>query len=219
VSLPEGMANWTAPGFDAAKAGWKSGLPPFGQLDGKLAPLRTCTRDGGCGCGEKPNTLWEKEVLLMRGTFELPPLRDGCRYRLMVGGSNHVNSGEGFAIHINGKLLAESDSGVPNRAGGQPRGAHVYADCSTNSKVARQPSPPPAFCVTDQRRAATSPSGSKNRNSRRWIPELVKMLLLGRVIKSSVFCLEVFCLLSEAQPRKPNHTNECSHDNPHGDRM
>jgi hypothetical protein len=128
VSLPEGMANWTAPGFDAAKAGWKSGLPPFGQLDGKLAPLRTCTRDGGCGCGEKPNTLWEKEVLLMRGTFELPPLRDGCRYRLMVGGSNHVNSGEGFAIHINGKLLAESDSGVPNRAGGQPRGAHVYAD-------------------------------------------------------------------------------------------
>jgi alpha-galactosidase len=128
VSYPEGMTNWTAPGFDAAKAGWKSGLPPFGQLDGKLEPLRTCTRDGGCGCGEKPNSLWEKEVLLMRGTFEIPPLRDGYRYRLMVGGSNHVNSGEGYAIHINGKLLAESVTGVPNRAGGQPRGTHVYAD-------------------------------------------------------------------------------------------
>lgn len=128
VSYPEGMANWTAPDFDGAKAGWKSGLPPFGQLDGKLEPLRTCTREGGCGCGEKPNSLWEKEVLLMRGTFEIPPLRDGYRYRLMVGGSNHVNSGEGYAIHINGKLLVESDSGVPNRAGGQPRGAHVYAD-------------------------------------------------------------------------------------------
>ena len=128
VSYPEGMANWTTPDFDAAKAGWKSGLPPFGQLDGKLEPLRSCARDSGCGCGEKPNTLWEKEVLLMRGTFEIPPLKDGYRYRLVVGGSNHVNAGEGYAIYINGKLLAESKTGVPNRSGGQPRGTHVYAD-------------------------------------------------------------------------------------------
>ena len=36
VTYPEGMESWAAPNFYAAKAGWKSGLPPFGQLDGKL---------------------------------------------------------------------------------------------------------------------------------------------------------------------------------------
>ena len=35
-----GMEDWMAPSFDAAKAGWKKGLPPFGQLGGKLEPLR-----------------------------------------------------------------------------------------------------------------------------------------------------------------------------------
>ena len=29
---------------------------------------------------------------------------------------------------IDGKLLAESKTGVPNRQGGQPRGGHIYAD-------------------------------------------------------------------------------------------
>ncbi|MEZ6057579.1 MAG: hypothetical protein R3C01_12840 [Planctomycetaceae bacterium] len=38
VTWPEGMANWFAPDFDAAKAGWKVGRQPFGQLDGELAP-------------------------------------------------------------------------------------------------------------------------------------------------------------------------------------
>ena len=46
----------------------------------------------------------------------------------MVGGSNHVNTGEGYAIHLDGKLLAESKTGVPNRQGGQPRGGHIHAD-------------------------------------------------------------------------------------------
>lgn len=128
VTCPVGMENWFAPDFDAAKAGWKKGLPPFGQLDGKLDPLGECDRKGGCGCGEKPKTLWDKEVLMIRGTFDLPPLKKGHRYRFVVGGSNHVMSGEGYAIHANGKLLAESKDGVPNRAGGQPRGGHVYAD-------------------------------------------------------------------------------------------
>ena len=41
--------------------------------------------------------------------------------------SSDVMSGEGYAIYVNGKLLAESKSGVPNRAGGQPRGGPVYA--------------------------------------------------------------------------------------------
>ena len=128
VTWPEGMANWFAPDFDAKKAGWKSGLPPFGQLDGKLAPLSaTCTAPF-CGCGEKPKTLWEKEVLLIRGTFEIPPLKEGRRYRIVVGGSAHVNAGEGFAIYVNGKLLAQSSAGVGKRQGGQPRGGHIYAD-------------------------------------------------------------------------------------------
>ena len=46
----------------------------------------------------------------------------------MVGGSAHVNSGEGYAIYVNGKLLAESKVGVAVRQGGQPRGGHIYRD-------------------------------------------------------------------------------------------
>jgi len=62
VTFPKGMENWTAPDFDAAKAGWKTGLPPFGQGGGKLMPLRGCERQvGGCGCGEKPRTLGRRK--------------------------------------------------------------------------------------------------------------------------------------------------------------
>ena len=128
VTYPAGMENWIMPAFDAGKAGWKNGLQPFGQLDGKLAPLtETCTASF-CRCGEKPKTLWEKEVLLVRGTVELPPLKKGHRYRIVVGGAAHVNSGEGYAIYANGKLMAESKTGVAVRQGGQPRGAHIYSD-------------------------------------------------------------------------------------------
>ncbi len=128
VTYPEGMENWLAADFDVKRAGWKSGLPPFGQLDGKPESLGQCDFSGGCGCGVTPRTLWEKEVLLVRGTFEFPPLREGYRYRIVVGGSNHVNAGEGYAIYVNGKLLAESKSGVGIRQGGQPRGGHIYND-------------------------------------------------------------------------------------------
>ncbi|MCP4849701.1 MAG: sialate O-acetylesterase [Verrucomicrobiaceae bacterium] len=128
VTYPAGMEMWSMPAFDTGKAGWKHGLQPFGQLDGKLAPLtETCTASF-CRCGEKPRTLWEKEVLLVRGTVELPPVKKGHRYRIVVGGAAHVNSGEGYAIYANGKLLAESKTGVAVRQGGQPRGAHVYSD-------------------------------------------------------------------------------------------
>jgi hypothetical protein len=128
VTYPAGMENWVAPDVDPAKAGWKKGLQPFGQLDGKLAPLsETCTALF-CRCGEKPKTLWEKEVLLVRTTFECPPLKEGHRYRIVLGGAAHVNSGEGFAVYANGKLLAESTQGVAVRQGGQPRGVHIYND-------------------------------------------------------------------------------------------
>ncbi|MBW8040942.1 MAG: hypothetical protein FVQ85_13185 [Planctomycetes bacterium] len=128
VTYPEGMENWFAPDFDAKKAGWKSGLPPFGQLDGKPAPLSGSCNAPFCGCGEIPKTLWENEVILVRGTFEIPPLKEGHRYRIVVGGSAHVNAGEGYSIYVNGKLLAQSSAGVGKRQGGQPRGGFIYND-------------------------------------------------------------------------------------------
>lgn len=127
VTYPEGMANWFLPEFEAARAGWKQGLPPFGQKGGKLEPLGGCL-DNFCLCGLPPRTLWEKEVLLVRGTFEFPALKPGYRYRFVVGGSDHVMTGDGYALYVNGKLLAESKTGVPNRCGGQPRGGPLYAD-------------------------------------------------------------------------------------------
>jgi len=128
VTFPQEMDNWFAAGFDAAKSGWSNGWQPFGQLDGKLAGLMDSCTSPFCRCGEKPKTLWEKEVLMVRGTFEFPPLKDGHRYRLVLGGAAHVNSGEGFAVYINGRLLAESTTGVAVRQGGQPRGGHIYDD-------------------------------------------------------------------------------------------
>ena len=128
VTYPAVMESWATPEFDAAKAGWKKGLQPFGQLDGKLAPLsETCTALF-CRCGEKPKTLWEKEVLVVRSTFECPPLKSGHRYRIVLGGAAHVNSGEGFAVYVNGKLATESTRGVAVRQGGQPRGGYIYND-------------------------------------------------------------------------------------------
>ena len=128
VTYPEGMANWFASEFDAKKAGWKTGLPPFGQLDGKLEPLSDHCNAPFCLCSRIPKTLWEKEVLLVRGTFEIPPLKEGHRYRIVVGGSAHVNAGEGYSIYVNGKLLAQSSAGVGKRQGGQPRGGHIYKE-------------------------------------------------------------------------------------------
>ena len=128
VTYPAGMENWFAPTFNAGKAGWKKGHQPFGQLDGKLAALSETCNASFCRCGEKPKTLWEKEVLLVRDTVDLPPLKKDHRYRIVVGGAAHVNSGEGYAIYANGKLIAESKTGVAVRQGGQPRGVHIYSD-------------------------------------------------------------------------------------------
>jgi alpha-galactosidase len=159
VTYPSGMENWIAPDFDAAKVGWKKGLPPFGQLDGKLEPLRTCDRTSGCGCGEKPRSLWEKEVLLMRGTFDIPPVKERHRYRIVVGGSNHVTTGEGYAIYVNGKLLNESKTGVPNRQGGQPRGGHVYADFLPDLKNGKVTIAVSAFLQMHKRGNPIPPAG------------------------------------------------------------
>ena len=75
---------------------------------------------------------------MIRGKIEIPALKEGHRYRIVLGGAAHVNSGEGYAIYVNGKLLAESTQGVAVRQGGQPRGAHIYEefrDDFTGSKV------------------------------------------------------------------------------------
>jgi hypothetical protein len=137
VSYPDGMENWMAPDFDAKAAGWKTGTAPFAQKAGEMIALGGCADDGHCRCGVAPKTLWEKEVILLRKTIKVPPLKDGHRYRLVVGGSNHVNGGDGYAIYANGKLLAESKSGVSKRQGGQPRGGHIYSDVLPEFKAGK----------------------------------------------------------------------------------
>ena len=159
VTYPAGMENWFAPDFDAAKAGWKQGQPPFGQLAGKLAPLSDGCNSPWCLCSVTPRTLWEKEVLMIRGAFDIPPFKDGYRYRVIVGGSNHVMSGEGYAIYANGKLLAESQSGVPNRAGGQPRGGHVYADLRNEFKGGKVTLAATSFLQCSKKGAEIPPRG------------------------------------------------------------
>jgi hypothetical protein len=126
ITLPEGMENWYHKDFDAEKAGWKSGKAPFGQKDGKKLPQKPYCKDPDCGCGEIPGTLWEKEVLLMQQTFDLPKLKDDHRYRLMVGGNKHTRTGEGLQIYVNGKKLLETKGGT-FRYGGV-RGAYILDD-------------------------------------------------------------------------------------------
>lgn len=128
VKWPEGMDQWTDAAFDAKAAGFKHGHMPFGTKGGELAGLREGCTGVVCGCGVKPKTLWEKEVLMLRTTIDVPKLKEGHRYRLVLGGAAHVNSGAGYAIYIDGKPVNQSTQGVGKRQGGQPRGGHLYTD-------------------------------------------------------------------------------------------
>jgi hypothetical protein len=123
VTPPAGMAEWLAPGFDPAKAGWKKGLAPFANV-----PANTGCTAPFCGCGDKPNSPWEEEVLLLRRTFELPPLKPGHRYRLLVGGRSHVYTGDGWAVYVNGKLIAEVKTQGGMGSGGLPKGAFITTE-------------------------------------------------------------------------------------------
>ena len=76
-----------------------------------------------CDCDAMPNTLWEKEVLLMRRTFEIPPIKDGHLYRIILPGAGCDRSGEGYAVYINGKLLIKQKEGFDKDAG--VRGAYI----------------------------------------------------------------------------------------------
>ncbi len=125
ITLPAGMDAWAAPDFDAAKAGWKTGKAPFGQNNGKLAALRQRCGNPQCRCDVTPNTLWEKEVLLIRGSFKMPAFEAGKRYRIVVGGGSHVWEGEGFALYLDGQQVAEMKGGY-YKSGGDPRGAQIF---------------------------------------------------------------------------------------------
>ena len=118
------MEEWFSSKFDPAKAGWKTGKQPVGQLNGKLGGGRGCKLDF-CRCAEPVQTLWENEVLLTKGSFKFPAFREGYRYRLLVGGMSHVGGGDGFRIHVNGKQLIERDQGVGKRAGAKPIGTVI----------------------------------------------------------------------------------------------
>ncbi len=125
---PAGVTNWFAPDFEAKQAGWKSGAEPFGKEgDEPLIP----TPEWYSGPKrDEPRTALKGDVLLLRRSFDLPPLKEGHRYRIRIGGSIHANAGEGYAIYVNGKLLAESKAGVTawRKTGHLPRGGHVWAD-------------------------------------------------------------------------------------------
>jgi len=128
LTCPAGLENWFAPDFDAKRAGWKSGGAPFGA-QGDVPPVPMPEWYQGPKRDE-PKTAFTGDVLLLRRTFDLPPLKDGYRYRIRIAGSAHTNLGEGFAIYVNGKPLAETKAGVAawRREGKKPRGCHVWAD-------------------------------------------------------------------------------------------
>ena len=131
VTLPEGMERWFTPDFDASA--WKKGKSPFGHFMGKIptAPVHKCgagCTGPGCYGGTQVNSFWEKEVLLLRGTFELPPLKDGHRYRLRINDGDHVGSGGGHIVYINGRPLIEAKTCNGRGSGGQPKGAFITAE-------------------------------------------------------------------------------------------
>jgi len=130
VTMPAGMENWQAPGFDAAKAGWKTAKSPFGQYNGKIpdSPFMKCTEacvGPSCFAATKINTLWEKEVLLISGTFKVPPIKEGHRYRIMVNDGNHPGAGGGHIIYINGEPLVESKTCAGRGSIDQPKGGFI----------------------------------------------------------------------------------------------
>jgi len=125
VTYPKRMENWFAPDFDPGKAGWKKGQAPFGQYKGKLVTDASPCRYPTCAHANPMRTLWDKEVLLVRGTFKFPPLKPSHRYRVRVGTGQHVGSGDGYRIYINGRQLIETRNGVGRRQGAKPRGAFI----------------------------------------------------------------------------------------------
>jgi hypothetical protein len=122
VTFPEGLEKWYAPEFDATQAGWKTGLAPFGQEEGKLREEEGSCKNPVCRCGDPMKTFWEKEVLMIRGRFKFPPMKEGHSYRILFGGASHVGVGDGPAIYINGRMIGRHTNPVRRGHGGRPRG-------------------------------------------------------------------------------------------------
>ena len=127
VTLPKGLEEWYKPFTYVAMGEGKS---PFGHYMGKLpkGPVHKCS--SGCtgpSCyGATPiNTFWEKEVLLLKGLFKVPPLKEGHRYRLRINDGNHVGSGGGHIVYLNGKKLIEATHCNGRGSGGRPKGAYI----------------------------------------------------------------------------------------------
>ncbi len=125
--FPAGLEKWFATDFDAAKAGWKTAVGPFGESAEKVtlpewAQARIAKR--------VPQTLIDNDVLLLRQSVEIPQFKEGHRYRIRLAGSAHNNMGEGYAIYANGKLLAENNEGVLawRQQGATPRGVLVFPE-------------------------------------------------------------------------------------------
>jgi len=126
---PQGMEDWFQPAFSPKPPAWKSGPAPFGgnrknpgapeRPDWFTAPPRPVAA-----------TAFDNDGVLLRKTIELPAARDGHRYRIRVAGSARANTGDGYAIYINGKLLADVKGGIVawRREGGRPRGSHIWND-------------------------------------------------------------------------------------------
>jgi alpha-galactosidase len=131
VTYPAGLEQWFAPDFDTKKAGWKSAPAPFGVKRDEMVPENLAWLAKYEIYPLKralPATVIDHDVVLMRKTLELPPLQEGHRYRIVVDGSIHENSGEGYAIYVNGKLLAEVKNGVTSWRRQGMRGSHVWQD-------------------------------------------------------------------------------------------
>ncbi|MBT8038419.1 MAG: hypothetical protein KJO21_12835 [Verrucomicrobiae bacterium] len=159
VTLPTGMENWHSADFDPTQAGWKQGAAPFGMNDGKQAALIAGCQVAHCGCHLTPSTLWEKEVLLMRQSFEVPDFKLGHRYRIIVGGAGHGWSGEGYALYLNGKLISEAKGGY-YKGGGAARGAYVFEDLMPEFKKGKATFAVKAFLRrTGHRGKLASPRG------------------------------------------------------------
>ena len=128
VTMPDGMENWFAADFDASN--WKQAHSPFGHYMGKMPtrPIHKCgpnCQGPNCYGGTKINSFWAKEILLMRGEFKVPTLKEGYRYRLRVNDGNHVGSGGGHIIYLNGKPLIEAKTCNGRGSGGLPKGAYI----------------------------------------------------------------------------------------------
>lgn len=127
ITLPNGMENWFALEFDTKKAGWKAGPAPFGESAEKVELPDWIS---GIKARRVPKTVLEHDVLLLRQSFDLPPFKEGFRYRIRVEGSIHNNMGGSYVIYVNGRMLADNREGVTawRRQGSSPRGVMVYPE-------------------------------------------------------------------------------------------